>query len=615
MPLFEAVSNSLHAVQDRFGDAVAKQGEIEIAVHRHTSGSSSGHVSGFTVIDNGIGLTRENYDSFLMPDTQYKLNRGGKGVGRLGWLKVFGDIHVDSHYLDNGTLARRDFKFVLAPEEQILLSEKASATATQPGTAVELREYDGLYGPKCPTRWQTIVERLIGHFLPVFAAGSAPSVRYDDGDEYLELRDYFKDQIVMQAETPVSVTLGDEQTAILTLRHIKAKKSIRAERSKWHWLFLTANERAVEETSLDDTLGLKALDGEYVYFGWASGEFLNEHVNQERNSFTFDPEDNTTIRRALATTTREFLRDDINTVLEEKKRVATTVIAETPQFIYIKGELSEFVEKLPPNASSREDILVEMSRHRFRRQREFKGLEQQIQKSAELTSAVAEKVEEYKQFVQEEQKGALAEYVLKRKSVLDLLEKFLGFDDPEKERHHLEEAVHSLICPMRTDSSALEISDHNLWIADDRLAFFSFFASDKQFRTYTSDTSPERPDLAFFYDTCLAWRESDNPNTVVLVEFKRPGREDYPADDHPLDQVLGYVERFKTSTSLKDSQGHVLNPNIKNAAFHCYIVADLTDGLRRRLRGHGVPTPGATDWLTKVAAEMASTPTQRRSVH
>src|SRR5207253_9072406 len=68
-------------------------------------------------------------------------------------------------------------------------------------------------------------------------------------------------------------------------------------------------------------------------------------------------------------------------------------------------------------------------------------------------------------------------------------------------------------------------------------------------------------------------------------------REDYPADDDPLDQVLGYVERFKSSSSIKDSQGRVLNPNIKNAAFHCYIVADLTDGLRKRLRGHGEPTP------------------------
>jgi hypothetical protein len=30
---------------------------------------------------------------------------------------------------------------------------------------------------------------------------------------------------------------------------------------------------------------------------------------------------------------------------------------------------------------------------------------------------------------------------------------------------------------------------------------------------------------------------------------------------------------------------------------------------------HNYTAPGAIDWLTKVAAEMASTPTQRRSVH
>lgn len=112
-----------------------------------------------------------------------------------------------------------------------------------------------------------------------------------------------------------------------------------------------------------------------------------------------------------------------------------------------------------------------MSRHRFRRQRDFKGVEKEIHKSEIFDSAVAAKVEDYKQYVQDEQKGALAEYVLKRKSVLDLLDVFLGFKDKESERHHLEAAVHSLICPMRTDSASLEISEHNLWIADDRLAF------------------------------------------------------------------------------------------------------------------------------------------------
>jgi hypothetical protein len=591
MPLFEAVSNGLHAVQDRFKESTAKSGTIEIQAHRYTTGSLSGHISGFTIADNGIGLTRDNFDSFLMPDSQYKLTRGGKGVGRLGWLKVFQNIRVDSHYLDEeGTTHRRDFKFILAANEQILLNDESQPLPDKIGTRIYLSDFDGAYGPKCPSRWQTIAERLIGHFLPVFAAGSAPLMVYHDGDEYLDLRDYFKDQIVDQQEREVATILSEGETVTLTIRHLKAKKAIRAERTKWHWLFLTANERAVEEASLDDTLGLKALDGEFVYFGCASGDFLNENVNQERTGFTFDAEDNTIIRRTLARAAREFLIDHIRAALQEKMRIANVVISENPQFIYIQGELAEFVEHLPPNATSREEILIEMSRHRFRRQREFKGVEQEIQKSATYTTAIAEKVEDYKQFVQEEQKGALAEYVLKRKSVLDLLDKFVGFEDAERDRHHLEQAVHALICPMRTDSASLEISDHNLWIADDRLAFFSFFASDKQFRAYTTGDSTERPDIAFFYDTCLAWRESDNPNTVVLVEFKRPGREDYPADDNPLDQVLGYVEKFKT-TSLKDSHGRVLGANLKNAAFHCYIVADLTDGLRRRLRGHGDPTP------------------------
>ncbi len=204
---------------------------------------------------------------------------------------------------------------------------------------------------------------------------------YLDGSEYLDLREYFTEQIADQKEQDVPITLSDGQIITLELRHIRAHKAIRAERSKFHWLFLTANERAVEEYSLDEQLGLRALDGEYVYLGCASGDFLNEHVNQERNSFTFDPEDNTAIRRALARASREYLDEYIQAVLGEKRRVATDVIADNPQFIYLKGELPQFVEKLPPNASSREEILLEMSRHRFRRQREFKGLEQEIQKS------------------------------------------------------------------------------------------------------------------------------------------------------------------------------------------------------------------------------------------
>ena len=239
----------------------------------------------------------------------------------------------------------------------------------------------------------------------------------------------------------------------------------------------------------------------------------------------------------------------------------------------------------------REDILVELSRHRFRRQREFKGVEDEINKTTKYSDAVAEKVLSTSSSSKKNKKGPWRNMCLKRKSVLDLLDKLSAFEDPAKDRHHLEEAVHTLICPMRTNSSILEISDHNLWVADDRLAFFSFFASDKQFKAFTIPVRPSDLIWHFFMILVGVGRVRANPNTVVLIAFKRPGREEYSDGDNPLDQVLNYVDRFRTTSSMKNVKGQVLSPNIKNAAFHCYIIADLTDGLMRKMKGLGEQTP------------------------
>ena len=89
LPLYEAISNSLHAINERFGDGgIGKNGRIDIEVLRDKQDDGSTPVVGFVVRDNGIGLNQVNFSSFCTPFTQHKLRRGGKGVGRLGWLKV-----------------------------------------------------------------------------------------------------------------------------------------------------------------------------------------------------------------------------------------------------------------------------------------------------------------------------------------------------------------------------------------------------------------------------------------------------------------------------------------------------------------------------------------------
>lgn len=58
-----------------------------------------GPVDGFAVTDNGIGFNEENLDAFFTSDTQYKVGRGGKGIGRFIWLKAFQAAEIESHTL------------------------------------------------------------------------------------------------------------------------------------------------------------------------------------------------------------------------------------------------------------------------------------------------------------------------------------------------------------------------------------------------------------------------------------------------------------------------------------------------------------------------------------
>ncbi len=258
----------------------------------------------------------------------------------------------------------------------------------------------------------------------------------------------------------------------------------------------------------------------------------------------------------------------------------------------MQKDLNSFVEGLQANSNNEETIYIEMAQNRYRWQRKFAGVKKEIEESTNYAQVVADKFDEYKKYIIEDQKGSLAEYVARRKSVLDLFDKLLGFDSENGNKDHLEKAVHELICPMRVDSHQVTIEDHNLWILDDRLAFFNFFASDRPISQFTDVKSDREPDIAFFYDRCLAWRESDRLcDTVILVEFKRPNLPTYSDKNDPYMQLMDYVARFQSGETIRDRNGATIMGIGKHTSFQCYIVADLTEGLKKRLRGRFQTTP------------------------
>ncbi|ETC99541.1 hypothetical protein [Asaia sp. SF2.1] len=599
LPMFEAVMNGVHAIDDLWGKDAKQYGRVVIEVLREDKTKPKSQIVGFTITDNGIGLNSENYASFLKPDSLHKIDRGGKGIGRLGWLRIFSNIRIDSSYHDDlGQLNSRSFDFLLSERDQVVPRSSTNDAPQSRGTKVALRAFQSSYGSRCPVDPAVIRQRLMGHFMALLAAGSAPAIEVADGVETIDLRQAFADLVRHTSEEKVVVELNDDEAIELTIRHIRASKAIRsdANRKAWNWLYLTAHERAVDEQPIDDAIGLKALDDGDVYVGCVHGIHLDDHVNQERTQFIFDGDESREIRRSLLGSVTKYLDAYVVRIKEQKRKTTQDVIRQYPQFHYLNDEMETFVDSLPAGATSKEQVFSSMCINRFRKMNQAERVKKAIQERPQINAEVKKMTESYQKFVQEQQRGVLAEYVLLRKSVLDILERYIGRRD-ESDAHYLEEAVHDLVIPMRKTSSELEITNHNLWLLDDRLAFFSHFASDLRFKNYTSDSSLERPDVAFFYDNCFAWQEQDAGNTVVLVEFKRPGRPEYDGNNNPLTQLIDYIGRFQKA-DLKDVRGKVVSARLKDAAFHCYIIADMTPKLQNAFRGHAFhPTPDGDGWV------------------
>ena len=121
-PVFEAVSNSIHAIRDLGrSDGLIRielirddqQGILDLPSGSEPSGRGSPEIAKIRITDNGEGFIEDNFVAFNELYTRRKSHLGAKGVGRLTWLKVFDHANVASVYRDGSGWRIRAFDFVL----------------------------------------------------------------------------------------------------------------------------------------------------------------------------------------------------------------------------------------------------------------------------------------------------------------------------------------------------------------------------------------------------------------------------------------------------------------------------------------------------------------------
>lgn len=576
-PIFEAVSNSLNAIEEKFGVDNLNQGQIEIEVYRNEDDKP---VS-FKITDNGIGLNAANFESFKTYDSTYKITKGGKGVGRLTWLKVFKTTVIDSVFEDDGKIHKRSFSFEVNDNNAFTMTIDEMDSAIHTGTSIFLNILKDGYFTSFPDKQQTISNYLIRHFLRILIASNCPDIILLDKLDRSILKDILQGHILESHKTSTEI----EGMGELKFNHLLIQKAATTAEVKQN-LFFIGHERTVLNHDLSTQLGLPASlscgDDEAKYVGIVSGSMLDESVSQERNRFLLNKDVWDVIQRASINATKDFLSEYISQAKQQKFEALKSVIARKPSFKLIVNNAEEYADNLPLNVTKQEEIHKVLAVELAREQSKLDAVTQKITdadvgefEDEQFYRDVAEASEKTRQAAN----FGLEEYLLHRKKIIDLLDKCLEID-LETSAFQYENEVHKLICPMRVTSEKVSFGEHNLWLIDEGLTFSDFWASDQELRQFTDSESRQRPDIVFFDKSHLLEEATGKP--AVIVEFKRPSRNDYSASSNPLRQIYSYVEKLR-GRRCRNLRGKHIGSIDNNTYFFCYLIADITPTLQTEL--------------------------------
>lgn len=447
-----------------------------------------------------------------------------------------------------------------------------------------LKECLAPYKKNLPKKGEVIATKIMQHCFIYLMSAKCPVIKVADEDQTYNINEMFDERIKKESEK-IEFEIGNEKFSLL---HTQIEDAAFGA-SK---LYLYANDRMVQEINLEKEIvdldkNLFSAKG-YYYAGILSGKFLDENVGTNRTSFDISDtaEDESEISMDdiisnVAQNVQIYLSDYLSEVKGKKEeRVRTYIKDEAPQYGHLLKYMREDVEAIKPYLpdSKLDDELYKIKR-KFDNQLKKDNLD--IIKTLEVGATSLDSYQEkfQKQFakISEANKASLAEYVAHRKVILELLKKGIQSDDFGK--YSKEAYIHNLIYPMRRTSDEIEYQAHNLWLIDERLAYCEYVSSDIPF-----DNNPreDRTDVMIL-DKPVA--VSDEPNTgreyetIVILELKKPMRNDYTQAENPIIQMLGYVDKI-SSNEMKDKNGRLIKTGT-NTQFYLYAVCDITSKLRK----------------------------------
>lgn len=252
-PLFEAISNSIHAIEERGN---LSEGEIIVRVKIQQQplpgidiDEEHKEIIGFEIEDNGVGFDEKNYDSFLTAETTYKLDKGGKGVGRFYWLKAFDKVEIESVYCDGNDKKFRKFEFNL---KDVIQEKEHTSTQKEQITIVKLIGFKKEYSSQ-QTVYKTgkkIAQRILEHCMSYLIGGIAPQIYLEDGNNAISINEMFS-----EIKQNIITEKVEKDNYNFLISHIRLLST----HAKMHKIVFCANNREVLSYDIHKLLGTSML--------------------------------------------------------------------------------------------------------------------------------------------------------------------------------------------------------------------------------------------------------------------------------------------------------------------------------------------------------------------
>lgn len=584
-PLFEAITNSLHSIEDKYGEEAYERGLVRVKFDVDNKRIS--------VEDNGEGFTIRNLEAFLTPFTGNKLRRNGKGFGRFISFKIFERVFYSSPTtFEDGSESSAVFEYkplndsenLEEIEESTLIKRHAYSSGLSVVFADPLEgysEYFDFSSPKSDEGYteESILTAVLDHFLLDFVQRKAPkNFIFEIADAKFNLADYFSESIIVRDEAKISFEI-DGEVFDFEFNYM----TIDAEKSKRHSLYFYADSRAtsdleniakgLREAPFEDDKGrrynyLVAVSSSYFKATQSRDKIENlnvkiTHGNSEKK-----------LKDALATEAKAHILGLEPDYTGRRRKVMRAqveeLIALDPILRRGLGEksLNEFVEEraiLESKEQLAQDLFVARLRSKF----DFRKINSKTPYE-DLQRVVRNNITA-------DAKEALAVYVAYRSDVVKVLSEMLN----RKEDGTIakEDAVHQLVYPRYKDSEEIDYSAHNLWLIDDDLAYAEYISSDR------TPKGKHREKGSYAHDILV-----NNDNELLLVEMKRPQKVGYDiaeeadrATDNPVQQLISQVGEIRDYGGITTSGGRKIEVSAETMV-RGYVIADWNYDLERYLK-------------------------------